>query len=455
MVVKQTGTAILRSLESFQRSPKTLIQPQKQARRRPYRQHFPNRKQIVGYDVVQEGIPEQVDHNASSSGLSIPRGSEIPGNEYQSYDMVSAHGQEYSSGPSLIAQSERQSVTFNVARRSCDVHCKCTCHKKLRIRSPKILDDILGSLFVGYNASPWSVEKCDDTSCQQRARKLCYTYTFPKWFLNGIVHMTMAYATLRGPELLIRIMRVRSDAEQIALIIRHYRHHKTGLDTIKYMLMNGEASVLDVFPQNASILRYALQYAAYDVAEILIRAGADSLYEDSSGQSPYTTAWARLLHQSQISPEPRARLREICSMLGDSSQLELFGFPRLHKAYLGLAGESFEQAWSNTSRSAIDDLDYQGRTILSWACDRGDDKRADHFLRLGADPNKVDAEGRTPLHRGKFGAFIAPSISLSNNGSTSTPNHVGKLVPVFLFFVAARSSADSETHHSRPTKWRR
>ena len=48
-------------------------------------------------------------------------------------------------------------------------------------------------------------------------------------------------------------------------------------------------------------------------------------------------------------------------------------------------------------RAEIDQEDYMGRTALSWAAQRGDINAMQVILMKGADPNKADKAGKTPL----------------------------------------------------------
>ena len=89
------------------------------------------------------------------------------------------------------------------------------------------------------------------------------------------------------------------------------------------------------------------------------------------------------------------RLRDL---FADQSQLDLFQFPELHKAYLGLSGKLFEDVLSSTPRSSVDQADAVGRTALSWAAQRGDWETAGQLLRCGANPNRFDASEESPLH---------------------------------------------------------
>ena len=90
--------------------------------------------------------------------------------------------------------------------------------------------------------------------------------------------------------------------------------------------------------------------------------------------------------------------QRLCDLFRDQSQLDLFHFPELHKAYLGVSGKTFESVLLSTPRSSIDEADALGRTVLSWVAQRGDRDTMGQLLCCGADPNKTDASAESPLH---------------------------------------------------------
>ena len=75
----------------------------------------------------------------------------------------------------------------------------------------------------------------------------------------------------------------------------------------------------------------------------------------------------------------------------------------MQKAYLGLSGVTYRTALSETPRSAIDEVDVTGRTILSWASQKGDDTTVAELLACGADPNRIDTSGVSSLHYAVLG----------------------------------------------------
>ena len=49
-------------------------------------------------------------------------------------------------------------------------------------------------------------------------------------------------------------------------------------------------------------------------------------------------------------------------------------------------------------RTMVDAEDASGKTLLSWAAEKDDVNTVSRLLAAGANPNKVDKGGRTPLH---------------------------------------------------------
>ena len=138
-------------------------------------------------------------------------------------------------------------VDFNLTRSTCEQECSCACHQGSRIRSPSYLDAIFGSLMVGYSARLWMTHTCDSSNCRDRSTCITYTYAFPRWLFQRMIAFRIAYDWSKGPELCIRLLRVRSGPTNF-----FYGATMTGSATeaaihhMKYLLANGEASVVDV-----------------------------------------------------------------------------------------------------------------------------------------------------------------------------------------------------------------
>ena len=62
---------------------------------------------------------------------------------------------QYSGSPDSISEASFSALRMRfLRRRKCDVRCGCRCHVQTRGQSPKILQSVLGTLFVGYAGLP-------------------------------------------------------------------------------------------------------------------------------------------------------------------------------------------------------------------------------------------------------------------------------------------------------------
>ena len=144
--------------------------------------------------------------------------------------------------------NKAHSLSSSLAHKVCNLDCVCACHRKKYFRSPNILNTILGSLFLGYKALPWSPQKCDQPYCRSHATRV--TYAFPPWLLRRAISVSMAYSHQRGPDLCLRVMKVRpGDANIFTAVFRGTRHH------IQRLLDHNEASVCDVDPAHNTALQ--------------------------------------------------------------------------------------------------------------------------------------------------------------------------------------------------------
>ena len=109
-------------------------------------------------------------------------------------------------------------------------------------------------------------------------------------------------------------------------------------------------------------------------------------------RQPYTAAWVEILSS------PGSYKGSKLSAMFDQSRLSLFEFSELHRAYLGVSGVNFSTALEAIDRNLIDSVDGLSMTTLSWAALKGDENALSCLLACGADPNRPDAHGRTPLH---------------------------------------------------------
>ena len=130
-------------------------------------------------------------------------------------------------------------LAFQVSRRyQCASSCFCSCHKRQLHRSPAMIDQILGSIFVGYLGMPVWYQKCDEKNCKSRSPSAArVTYCFPRWFWNRAVRIGMTFAPCGGPELLLRFPRLRPAGSKWFELVR-----LGDIGSMQTMLAKGEAS---------------------------------------------------------------------------------------------------------------------------------------------------------------------------------------------------------------------
>ena len=162
--------------------------------------------------------------------------------------------------PNLPSGQTQSSIAlFELTTDHCGSDCCCSCHRRSLFRSPRLLDNVLGSLSVGYHTSPWAAPTCKSSSCRHRSRKFTYIHAFPQWFWNRIVLAHLVYSQSKGPELCFRMLRVRSMDADIFRLFRGPRQADEIIMTgVKRLFDNGEASVLDVDEEGGSVLRVRL-----------------------------------------------------------------------------------------------------------------------------------------------------------------------------------------------------
>jgi hypothetical protein len=128
--------------------------------------------------------------------------------------------------------------------------CSCSCHTRDWLKSPKMLQSVLGSLVMGHNSFPFLTRRCDNLACRDHsAPSLTASYAFPRWFAHRIISIRATSEAKRGPELLLRVWRVRPWNSNIFLAVQKGR-----TNLVKHLFDTGGASVFDVTEEGTSLL---------------------------------------------------------------------------------------------------------------------------------------------------------------------------------------------------------
>ena len=98
----------------------------------------------------------------------------------------------------------------------CTNSCTCICHRRRAHRTPRRLQDFLGSLFLGYSGMPIITPTCDSIGCTARSSpKLLLVYAFPAWVLARAFLFIARLSMSHGLELNIRLPRVLQNTSNI------------------------------------------------------------------------------------------------------------------------------------------------------------------------------------------------------------------------------------------------
>lgn len=132
--------------------------------------------------------------------------------------------------------------TAQFPRTACTPWCSCVCHTEHRFRTPRLLDQIIGSLFIGYSGMPVNTKPCTEYSCHQRSQPTTYiTYFFPQWFLARMFSFVLTVTPMAGPVASLKVQRTVPANAEI------FKFAQSGdVDKMRHLFENGLASPHDV-----------------------------------------------------------------------------------------------------------------------------------------------------------------------------------------------------------------
>ncbi|MCJ1261129.1 hypothetical protein MMC22_000993 [Lobaria immixta] len=224
-----------------------------------------------------------------------------------------------------------------------------------------------------------------------------------KWFLARILSLVVKFQDAQTPEVSLRLLNVRSSCESI---FQHALHGDA--ESMKFLLNNGKGSVLDVTDDSghsplhvwdvqhicsseAKSGQIAVSKSHVEVIDILLRMGSEP--------TPYDMAWSTIYCFQGTPNAANWRVDEIRTLFPTLEYVEdRRKFTKLHQIVLQILHIDLEKELLR-NRSAIDQEDADGRTPLSWAAARGDNKAVETLLRHGASPNVPDRIGQGPLRQ--------------------------------------------------------
>ena len=307
----------------------------------------------------------------------------------------------------------------------CQDDCRCACHKRVLLRSPRNLSTYMGDAFLGMQSLPWlfsSFVQCDEQTCR-RSQQLSadFRYRLPSWFILAFASFSMSFALRFIPlQIFLSTRNVIPYDSPILVCIQ-----EGDLDRAKNLFFSGKASLNDVDPYGLGVLYYASYYCwrsrgsavSIDTTRGLIDMGAHAEWEDEIGNTALETMVDTVLTNSaKTRTKPTsleiAALQEVALLFGKTSDeliedyTEDRTFSPLHEVLLGLdtTKGTLEEYLSSfglhkIDSDTIDVLDACGRTALAWAVEYGWTHAVRDLLKYGADPHRQrpSVHGKSPL----------------------------------------------------------
>ena len=175
---------------------------------------------VLGRDVnVSTALLSNPDLSQNSLSLSVKR----PGSHQESSGILKCR----------VSQ---------IRRVSCSQNCSCICHVRRYSRTPRIFDNIIGSLFLGYSSIPVLTPNCDKSSCSRYSYSIVTVmFLFPRWLFYRLLLITITNSRRDGPEVYLKMVRIRSASSTI------FANASSGnITSIQRLFQRGEASPFDI-----------------------------------------------------------------------------------------------------------------------------------------------------------------------------------------------------------------
>ncbi|KAH7319189.1 ankyrin repeat-containing domain protein [Rhexocercosporidium sp. MPI-PUGE-AT-0058] len=297
--------------------------------------------------------------------------------------------------------SEKDTLCVKVSlpgKRRCSKLCSCQCHSTSHLKTPKLLFNALGGLFLGYTGIPMlNKKRCNRYGCKDsEGAKVQLSYYFPRWLVARMINVVVTNSAQFGPAMTLRVIRVLPDTSPVFTFAR-----KGDIPSMGSFFQQGLASPIDVAAGDGrSALHMALYAGQSDMARFLIAQNADCEYEDKYFISAVGACWEMTFQNTPTLPP---------CIVGKSSDDDDFlseftakrEYNGLHKIVLGLANISVEQHLE-LSGEDVNSREASGRTALHWAAVRGDLVALETLINFGADCNALSNAHWSPLHSGSL-----------------------------------------------------
>jgi hypothetical protein len=114
---------------------------------------------------------------------------------------------EYSADPTYSRHKSLSALRMRfLQRRKCTPYCDCACHTTTRFNTPRVLQFLTGTFFVGYTTVPKLTKPCTNEECEKSLEGFvavnCY---FPRWAMSRVLAACVRFTDYKGPEVSIRL----------------------------------------------------------------------------------------------------------------------------------------------------------------------------------------------------------------------------------------------------------
>ena len=134
-------------------------------------------------------------------------------------------------------------------------YCSCSCHSSSRLKSPQLLEQFIGLLFVGYTGLPILRPYCTEATCNRNSKsRISFSYCFPRWFLQRALSLALISNPRAGPDFNLKTIRpVDRSADVFAFSL------SGNIEGLKHLFEDRSASPLDIAYEGGYTLLHVRQ----------------------------------------------------------------------------------------------------------------------------------------------------------------------------------------------------
>ncbi|KAL2048490.1 hypothetical protein N7G274_000402 [Stereocaulon virgatum] len=247
----------------------------------------------------------------------------------------------------------------------CKRACSCACHGVYRLKSPSVLQNVIGSLLVKSNGLYGLSQPCNEFSYRRNfSASIRLSYHFPEWLLNLMVSSIVISNQLTSPHL--SLVAPRIVAYKFKIIDSAFAGSVDGITRLFELRLASSCDLSDDY--GCTPFHYVVDKGHMYLCRFLLKAEARPDITDLDDNSVIDFACDNIISK-KVSPDETAELDE---MFNKDGWFEERQFSVLHKIHLDLlpTPRDLDQELSASTKN-INLGDSEGRTPLSWAAEHG------------------------------------------------------------------------------------